>query len=229
MKDFNLLNDGYKNAKPILFNTNMVRAILDGSKTVTRRLIKPQPTYSQRDGFSWKGVAYGTDAPPTIKGAAYNFRHAAPYRTGDILYVRETWDKYTKSVGNGENCRLQEFYGYKASVANSEAANEKWHPSIHMPKEAARIWLKVTNVRMERLQEITEEQAEDEGCQAYSFEYEGDVFGQEDIDEWTAKAIFADLWDSTLKKDDVASYGWNANPWVWVIEFELCDKPKGAL
>lgn len=80
--------------KPILFNADMVRAILEGRKTVTRRVIKPQPTYSQRDGFTWKGGAYGTDLPPTIKGAAYNFRCAAPYQPGDILYVRETWLDY---------------------------------------------------------------------------------------------------------------------------------------
>lgn len=221
---------------PILFNTNMVRAILDGSKTVTRRLIKPQPTYSQRDGFSWKGAAYGTDAPPTIKGAAYNFRHAAPYRTGDILYVRETWQYIYELDGNEQIIEDTGRYYYAATdtlpfnmfVDSRGIVHENipWRPAIHMPKEAARIWLKVTNVRMERLQEITEEQAEEEGCQAYSFEQEGAVFGQEDIDEWTAKAMFADLWDSMLKKDDVASYGWDSNPWVWVIEFEWCDKPR---
>ena len=77
---------------PILFNTDMVRAILDGRKTVIRRCIKPQPIYSKHDGFSWKGYAYGTDLPPTIKGAAYNFRCAAPFQSRDILYVRETWN-----------------------------------------------------------------------------------------------------------------------------------------
>lgn len=78
---------------PILFNTEVVRAILDGRKTVTRRLIKPQPTYDKSGGFNWKGNIYGTDLPPTLKGAAYNFQCAAPYQPGDILYVRETYKK----------------------------------------------------------------------------------------------------------------------------------------
>lgn len=77
--------------KPILFNTEMVRAILEGRKTVTRRVVKPQPVYNPNDGFTWKGAAYGTDLPPTEKGATYNFRCAAPCRPGDILYVRETF------------------------------------------------------------------------------------------------------------------------------------------
>lgn len=207
---------------PILFNTNMVQAILDGRKTVTRRLIKPQPTYSERDGFLWKGVAYGTDGPQTIKAASYNFRHAAPYRPGNILYVCETWHKYTKRVGNGENCRLQDFYGYKASVANSEDANEKWHPSIHMPKEAARIWLMVTNVRVEHLQDITDAEAGKEGAQPQNpFDY--------DVNKWPNKEYFKEIWNSTLKKSDLERYGWEANPWVWVIEFERCNKPGGEL
>lgn len=195
---------------PILFNTNMVRAILDGGKTVTRRLIKPQPTYSQRDGFSWKGVAYGTDGPQTIKAASYNFRHAAPYRTGDILYVRETFcpNYFDESLagyrGDGLRGNRNAYRAdYNKEILSDVVPEPKWKPSIHMPKEASRIWLKVMNVQMERLQEITEEQAE--------------------------KEIFADLWNSTLKKDDVASYGWDANPWVWVIEFERCNKPEGEL
>ena len=83
------------------------------------------------------------------------------------MYVRETWHKYNKRVGEGKSCHMEEFYGYKASVANSEDANEPWKPSIHMPKEAARIWLKVTDVRAERLQEITAESALLEGTDKY--------------------------------------------------------------
>ena len=200
--------------KPILCNTDMVQAILDGRKTVTRRLIKPQPIYSQRDGFTWKGGAYGTDLPPTIKGAAYNFRCAAPYQPGDILYVRETWREHSPG--------FQNLFIYKADYKD---CNIKWHPSIHMPKEAARIWLKVKDVRAERLQEITEEEAEKEGCQAGSYEYKGAVFGQEDTDEWTAIEDYVNVWNPTVKKSDLDRYGWDANPWVWVIEFEQCEKP----
>lgn len=201
--------------KPILFNTEMVRAILDGRKTVTRRVIKPQPTYSPRDGFTWNGYAYGTDFPPMFRGAGYNLCCAAPYKVNDILYVRETWHKYTKRVGEGEACYLAEFYGYKASIANSEDANEPWKPSINMPKEAARIFLRVTGVRVERLEDITQEDAIKEGVMVEEFDKEGGFYERDE---------FLYLWDSTIKKDQLQYYGWDANPYVWVIEFEVIDK-----
>lgn len=190
---------------PILFNTEMVRAIMDGRKKVTRRLVKPQPTYSPNDGFSWKGGAYGTDLLPTIKGAAYNFRCAAPYKQGDILYVRETWcdDRiFTKADTPG-------IYFYKASATSD--FTPKWKPSIHMPKEAARIFLKVTDVRLERLQDITPEQAMCEGTK--------ERFPPLAVDE------FRDIWESTVDRKEMDRYGWEANPWVWVIEFERCERP----
>lgn len=193
--------------KPILFNTEMVQAILDGRKTCTRRIVKPQPT-----------VHYGAQC---IK---------PPYQPGDIIYVRETWHKYIKRVGKGQNCHLAEFYGYKASVANSEDAGEPWKPSIHMPKEAARIWLKVTDVRVERLQNITPKDAENEGVGNLFYEdigYSEKNYGTEvDSEYGIAKEQFAWLWESTIKKSDIDRYGWDVNPWVWVIEFERCEKPK---
>ena len=153
---------------PILFNTDMVRAILDERKMVTRRVIKPRQLigilpdkckngtpeeFLKEKKHMFKPYCDMTDAE-LIK-ASYN----PPYQSGDILYVRETWHKYKKRVGKGEGCHIAEFYGYRASIANSEDANEPWHPSIHMPKEAARMWLKAKDVRVERLQDITEEQA----------------------------------------------------------------------
>ena len=200
-----------KIAKPVLFNTEMVRAILNGTKTCTRRVIKPQPTYSERDGFSWKGHAYGTVLPPTIQGAIYNFCCAAQYKIGDILYVRETW------------CELSYGYEYKADGETIDHLGNvmKWHPSIHMPKEAARIFLKITGVRAERLQDITEEEAVKEGCQAGYHEYQGAIWGQEDTDEWTAVEDYERVWYSTLKKTDIDKYDWDANPWVWVYDFEV--------
>ena len=113
-----------------------------------------------------------------------------------------------KRVGKGEGCHIAEFYGYRASIANSEDANEPWHPSIHMPKEAARIWLRVKDVRVERLQEM-----ETENDQNYIAE------GTKD------KHDFIRVWDSTVS--DREHYGWYANPWVWVIEFERCENPEG--
>lgn len=209
--------------KGILFNTEMVRAILDGRKTCTRRIVKSQPT-----------AHYGAQC---IK---------PPYQPGDIIYVRETWHKYIKRVGKGQNCHLAEFYGYKASIANSEDAEEPWKPSIHMPKEAARIWLKVTDVRVERLQDITEDGAEAEGMpdsldypvdKAYCPLCKGEgIIGTVDVHSLghmdvdcpycdSYRKRFENLWNSINQKS-LDSYGWYANPYVWVIEFERCEKPK---
>lgn len=215
-------------SKPILFNTDMVRASLDGRKTVTRRVIKLQPKYSVQDGFSWKGATYGTDLPPTVKGAAHNFVCACPYQPGDILYVRETWHKYTKRVGTGERCHMSDFYGYKASIANSEDAEERWKPSIHMPKEAARLWLKVTDVRAERLQDMSHDAPMKEGI--HFCECPDGFTWKEHTDMQNCylnpMGAMKALWNSTIKKKDLPLYGWNANPWVWVIEFERCEKSE---
>jgi hypothetical protein len=93
---------------------------------------------------------------------------------------------------------------------NGKEVAIRWHPSIHMPKEAARIFLRVTNVRVERLQDMTDDDAEAEGC----FDYTSTALG------------FPDVWDSTIKKSNLDFYGWDANPLVWVIEFERCEKPE---
>lgn len=194
--------------KPILFNTEMVRAILDGRKTCTRRLPRKQIEEKYIEYDEWvQAVA--------VPGCTYLrekefYTQYPPYQPGDLLYVRETWHRYTKRVGEGGKCHLEERYGYKASIKNSEDADEPWRPSIHMPKEAARIWLKVTDVRVERLQDMTDDDAEAEGC----FDYTSTALG------------FFDVWDSTIKKSDLDRYGWNANPWVWVIKFERCEKPE---
>ena len=105
-----------------------------------------------------------------------------------------------------------------------------WHPSIHMPKEAARIWLKVTDVRVERLQEITREQILREGAnQDIINHYIKQML--EETEEWIEaahKVEFRQIWDCTIKKSDLDRYGWEANPWVWVIEFERCGKPESG-
>ena len=226
--------------RPILFNSDMVRAILEGRKTVTRRVIKPynarkarEQEYCQGNGM-WVDLSVDNGdheghvkdysiSPCWISWSNY-IKKYAPYRPGDILYVRETWHKYEKRVGRGEKSHMAEFYGYKASVANSEDASEKWRPSIHMPKEAARIWLKVTDVKVERLQNITEEQAKTEGAiDNRNFIHSPD---NEYDNIHSARKHFAQIWDSTIKKSNLACYGWKANPWVWVIEFERCEKPR---
>lgn len=232
--------------KPILFNTEMVRAILDGRKTCTRRLVRflsgenPQWTGYIRDGL----MLYNGKNEPCVR--------KAPYQPGDVLYIRETWteecEKYyyradydsdyldpceTLSGGYPASCRNHP--GCDGCMATSTRIH--WRPSIHMPKEAARIWLKVKNVRVERLQEMKPVDVIKEG--AYpdcwdclnTYEESGSqcCYGTEEqcsqcdgvMMEWEK------LWNSTIKKSDLDCYGWNANPWVWVIEFERCKKPKG--
>lgn len=213
--------------KPILMNSEMVRAILGGQKSCTRRIVKSTPSFFEVN----EKPVYLYDTEPSM-GKIYS-----PYQAEDILYVRETWHRYTKLVGKGEGCHLEERYGYKASIANAEDANEPWKPSIHMPKEAARIWLKVTDVRVERLQEITEIQTEEEGflftppCLHRTGENYCDIDGpcgnKIKYCDMSAGELFGKvLWDSTIKKSDIDRYGWDANPWVWVIEFERCEKPQ---
>lgn len=194
--------------KPILFNTEMVRAILDGRKTCTRRLVKPQPDekYTFPLGFvtdstEKKEVGCFGFAANEYGGSIQYVKPPYRYAPGDILYVRETW----KKAPNG-------YYYYEDWQRDDIADVTKWKPSIHMPKEAARIWLKVTDVRVERLQDMTDDDAEAEGC----FDYTSTALG------------FPDVWDSTIKKSDLDRYGWDANPWVWVIEFERCEKPEGV-
>lgn len=202
--------------KPILFNTEMVRAILDGRKTCTRRLVKFLPgENSQWTGYIKDGLMlYNGRNEPCIR--------KAPYHPGDILYVRETW-------GEGYE---EGTYIYRASdklaglPTFKESSTLIYHPSIHMPKEAARIWLKVTNVRVERLQEITEDGAKAEGA----IDNRGFIHSPENEYDCihTAKEHFIKIWNSTIKKSDLDRYGWDANPWVWVIEFEMCEKPEGV-
>lgn len=188
--------------KPILFNTEMVRAILDGRKGATRRIVKgfiPDDAVWGYTAFTPKGYI---SCRGTFADGYGEKIFKLPCETGDILYVRETW----KKAPNG-------YYYYEDWQKDDIADVTKWKPSIHMPKEAARIWLKVTNVRVERLQEITEVQAQAEGCNS------GLLTGA-----CTARGQFEDLWNSTVKKSDLDRYGWDASPWVWVIEFERCEK-----
>lgn len=218
--------------KPILFNTEMVRAILDGRKTCTRRLVKPQTksklcyTFAGSDSDTWgypnrtAHEIWGEEfkLPNDITEEELSKRWNPPYHTDDILYVRETWCGLP--VNEAGHMRGHTIYYYKADgELRPKGWRGTWHPSIHMPKEAARIWLKVTDVRVERLQEITSEQICREGVEV---EYPHVLNGEE------KRYAFSRLWDSTIKKSDLDRYGWNASPWVWVIEFERCEKPEGV-
>ena len=196
--------------KPILFNTDMVKAILAGKKTVTRRVIKPQPKSPVVCSLGvWQ------ETIPCANGVRV---FPPPYRPGDILYVRETWAFDTgddgDEIGTG-------YFVYKADDLNHPDC--KWRPSIHMPKTAARIFLLVKDVRVERLQDITYEDCKREGIwddyKTHSPQY------HENLARRAYPVVFAGLWDDTIKPADRATYGWDANPWVWVIEFERCASP----
>lgn len=188
--------------KPMLFNTEMVRALLEGSKTVTRRPVKPWPsanvnTLYRRDGTDlWRTPG---------ENCWLEFR--APCVPGDVLWVRETWTL----VPDGS-------YVYKASVECPDAWRGTWHPSIHMPREAARIFLRVTNVRVEQLKDITPEQIDAEGCKEWAYS----TATGEPLP--SGPSWFRVTWDRAIKPADLPRYGWEANPWVWVIEFERIGK-----
>lgn len=214
--------------KPILFNTEMVRAILDGRKSCTRQICKDANEYAVPD-MDFYNADKRTYAVHNFANREHSEQLSTAERTcpicpGDILYVRETWG-YPIALNSNEQ------YVFRADeVAESGFKNDShiWHPSINMPKEAARIWLKVTNVRVERLQDITDEQAKREGIQ-YDECPTGFTWKQEtDMHNCYTTPIGAmqALWNSTIKKSDLDGYGWDANPWVWTIEFERCEKPE---
>lgn len=211
--------------KPILFNTEMVRAILDGRKACTRRILKGAIPFDEKAEY-WNVLKKGEWSGPIC--VEYFIKQGSPYQPGDILYVRETW-------GHPISLNSDKQYVFRADkIAESGFKNDShiWHPSIHMPKEAARIWLKVTDVRVERLQDITPKDAENEGVGNLFYEdigYGEKNYGTEvDPEYGIVKEQFAWLWESTIKKSDIDRYGWDANPWVWVIEFEWCEKPQGV-
>ena len=217
--------------KPILFNTEMVRAILEGRKSCTRRLAK----FFSGENPRWTG--YIKDGLMLYNGKNEPCIRKAPYQPGDILYVRETW-------GEGYE---EGTYIYRASdklaglPTFKESSKLIYHPSIRMPKEAARIFLKVTNVRVERLQDIDEDGVWDEGfrfkppcltrvsADGHTCDLDGPCTSSIKYCDMTMGELFGrKLWNNTIKKSDLDRYGWGANPYVWVISFERCEKPEGV-
>lgn len=208
---------------PILFNTEMVKAILDGRKTVTRRLVR------KNDIEKLLNSPFHEQHPEVTDIQIINKLCTPPYQTGDIMYVRETWNICNMDIEDNAITFI-----YRADKSEEKSArtvkvsdelwdklertmserNSEWRPSLHMPKEAARIFLKVKDVRVERIQDITGEQAVCEGTK--------ETFPPLAVDE------FRDIWNSTIKKTELEQFGWDANPYVWVIEFERCEKPEGV-
>lgn len=225
--------------RPILFQGAMVRALLAGTKTQTRRLINGDltdearlhigmyhPTVIDRHGEEQPGLevfgAWTSDGEWAMK---------CPYgQPGDRLWVRESWmpdppidDTWAstqwagcsigKIAGVPERFRSPEFCNYAASWAHGPV---KWTPSIHMPRWASRIMLEVTGVRVERLRDISEEDAHAEGIENLSLVVEEYGIG-DDLRAATARLAYSKLWDSINGKTPGAA--WADNPWVWVVAF----------
>ena len=227
--------------EPILFNTSMVQAILEGRKTTTRRIVKTDLSLLDYD-VNDKDYLY----LPNEYGEFHHLLEYSPYKIGDILYVRETWCRGKVEIEDTTDGFQGETYisqciGDEDIIFKQQAIQEgidisetKWKPSIHMPKEAARIFLKVKSVRVEKLQDITEEGCLEEGIRKYT--KDGELFKysvNESMYKWQdmpkePKEAFKDLWNSTLNKKT----GWNCkyenNPYVWVIEFEIISRKKAG-
>lgn len=201
-------------AKPILFNTEMVRAILDGRKTETRRVIK----VNFREGEEGYKIVRNAYTGKFCYLEVYDEwesevrRIGVPYKPGDYLYVRETCQKVKFGTG-------QWHWEYRADMEDgrffSNGSIAEWRPSIHMPKEAARIFLRVTDVRVERLNDMDYMDAIYEGIEPQ--------LGEDGYPVYNPMIDFIDLWDSIIPPKNRDKYGWAANPWVFVIEFERVE------
>lgn len=226
-------------AKPILFDTKMVQKIQDNQKSVTRQLIKSSKVDLSNCVFVKMSVdpselriaKDGTEYPHDLKGLYATFESLddglyfplvkAPYQIGDFLYVRETWSPLFESEMSSE------IVGYRYKAETLADFNERippefdwvydsdWHPSVHMPKEAARVFLQITDIRAERLQNITPEQIEREGVWC--------PCNDDDERKELQRDYYKRLWNSTRKKSDLNKFGWDANNWVWVIEFKRVE------
>lgn len=211
-------------AKPILFNTDMVRAILEDRKGATRRnvpgkiVLSPEaehkvcffPSRIRKDkGREIKSIQYFTLGSFT--------ENEARYKKGDILYVRETHRPLSDHPNAWFEYATDWSPKYFENSREPKASNGgKWVPSIHMPKRAARIFLKVTDVKVQRLHDMTLDDFLAEGVTLRP-----EAFNDPENAYWQARRIFAEeIWDKTLKKADREFCSWEANPWVWVIEFE---------
>ncbi|HHM5622836.1 TPA: hypothetical protein ACRNOX_000238 [Pseudomonas aeruginosa] len=211
--------------RPILFNDQMVRAILEGRKTATRRIAKPVKHPDL-------GNIYAPGALVLEREPQHVIDRACPYgQPGDRLWVREAWQG--PLISDEEQDANQSWWkdmtkfqnpghcAYRASGDDNEYFDPdgyfhcKWKPSIHMPRWASRILLEITAVRVERLQDISEEQALAEGVRGEPCDHARQACA--DIGCWgdTAKGAFGFLWESLNGEGS-----WAANPWVWVIEFK---------
>lgn len=183
----------------MIFNAEMVRAVLDGRKTQTRRIIQERHLYGGgREPGNWPvHMPEGEEGEKARLWAANNSPFGA---VGDRLWVRETWARYNIDQNSHD-------MAYRATTPDDWPKEGRWRPSIHMPRWASRITLEITGVRVERLQDISDIDAIAEGCSTADMR-SGD----------SARDVYARLWSSIYGADS-----WQANPWVWVIEFKRVE------
>ncbi|HIB1592353.1 TPA: hypothetical protein ACWV6B_004815 [Salmonella enterica subsp. enterica serovar Muenchen] len=196
----------------MIFNAEMVNAILSGRKTQTRRPVKPQPELTERSGFSWNGAVFGSGSDD--RETNRNFAHVkCPFgKPGDRIWVRETWSEAGASAPYLTLYRANYPEHVPAHYENIPPVNEiHWTPSIHMPRWASRITLEITDVRVERLNAISEEDAQAEGVQPACYEITPP--------EAAYRVSFGEVWRGIYGEES-----WAANPWVWVIKFKRVEE-----
>ncbi len=203
----------------ILFSAPMVRALLAGTKTQTRRVVKPQPFPVGDDGgkhahFAWRGGMYALRMYPSNSTV---LKHCPYGRPGDRLWVRETWrpiatshQTWTSVLYAADNALLDRPY------FSAKLGRDRWVPSLHMPRVASRITLEITAVRVERLQEISDADAIAEGIEPGTSPGYWKLYGRDangDMDR-SPRIAYRSLFESINGPGS-----WDANPWVWVLEF----------
>jgi len=201
--------------RPIIFSTPMVKAILDGRKSQTRRVIKPQPKPHSSGGWIWEKVG-GVIATKSGKIYKSKMLSRSPYgKPGDRLWVRETWrifDNRIEDCGCNDPCSCHRYSGKPIYRADNMEDEYKWKPSIHMPKKYARIWLEITGVRVEQLQNISRKDAHAEGFHPSPYNglesWKGQPYGN-------ANLAFEACWNDINGK----KHPWESNPFVFVISF----------
>ncbi|MBW5868612.1 hypothetical protein H0I69_12470 [Yersinia enterocolitica] len=197
------------NEKPILFNSEMVNAILSGRKTQTRRIMKVQPQVTEqrlRELGAWQDGFNLSQQVNAAFQAGFIDVSCPLGKPGDQLWVRETWNKH------GGLLTYRADHDWIEEMRKATVCPAKWVPSIHMPRWASRINLLITGVRVERLNDISEQDARAEGVKAWRGPAEELVGG---------KLAFFELWDSIYGQKE--GENWQANPWVWVINFERME------
>lgn len=218
--------------RPIIMSAPMVRAILSGLKTQTRRVIKPQPERCEMTGFvttDKRGTRWATGIGFDEAGTRRNFAYRCPYgRPGDRLWLRETHAIFSTHGQHREDGQRWGPWGGLPTTVSRDGTQivyyregfdrcdpGRWRSPIHMPRWASRITLEITSVRVERLQDITEDDAKAEGCEPQVI--------NEFVECGTRKTKFAQLWESINGPGS-----WSENPWVWVVEFARVDAQQAA-